>query len=81
MKYAVIACTNGNFNIHSEHGENMNAAFTEFHSYSAALYNDPATTKATIKVVDEDYETVGGKIEKIEKSVEPQVEAEQPEEA
>ena len=69
MKYAVIACTNGNYNIHSEHGENKNAAIVEYHTYTAALYNDADTTTATVKVVDENFNTVDDKQEVINKAV------------
>lgn len=74
MKYAVVACTDGNFNIHTEHGENKEAAIAEFHTYSAALINDSNTTNATVKVVDENFNTVDDKKEVINKIVQPQIE-------
>lgn len=60
MKYAVASVTNGNFAIHSEHGTNLVGAKMEWHSYSRALWNDPATTTAMVIIVDENLDVVEG---------------------
>lgn len=65
MKYAIVACTNGNFAVKSEHGENKQAALVAFHQLSAAYWNAPDVTTAMIKVVDENLDTVDGKMEYI----------------
>jgi len=65
MKYAIVACTNGNFAVKSEHGENKQAALVAFHQLSATYWNAPDVTTAMIKVVDENLDTVDGKMEYI----------------
>lgn len=65
MKYSLIACTNGNFAVKSEHGENKQAALVAFHQLSATYWNAPDVTTAMIKVVDENLDTVDGKMEYI----------------
>lgn len=65
MKYAIIAVTNGNFAVKSEHGTNKQAALVAFHQLSAAYWNAPDVTTAMIKVVDENLDTVDGKMEYI----------------
>lgn len=65
MKYAIVACTNGNFAVKTEHGENKQAALVAFHQLSAAYWNAPDVTTAMIKVVDENLDTVDGKMEYI----------------
>lgn len=76
MKYAVIATTNGNFAVKSEHGENKQAALVAFQQLSASYWNAPDVTTAMIKVVDENLDTVDGKMEYITHDVqaEPVVE-------
>ena len=53
MKYAVIAVVDGNFIVHSEHG-NVDAAIMEYHSYAKALRGDANTKVYKLEVVDED---------------------------
>ena len=65
MRYSVIACTNGNFAVKTEHGENKQAALVAFHQLSATYWNAPDVTTAMIKVVDENLDTVDGKMEYI----------------
>ncbi|MBQ1571070.1 MAG: hypothetical protein IIZ78_08110 [Clostridiales bacterium] len=65
MRYSLIAVTNGNFAVKSEHGENKQAALVAFHQLSAAYWNAPDVTTAMIKVVDENLDTVDGKMEYI----------------
>ena len=65
MKYSLIACTNGNFAVKSEHGENKQAAMVAFHKLCETYWNAPDVTTAMIKVVDENLDTVDGKMEYI----------------
>ena len=74
MKYSLIACTNGNFAVKSEHGENKQAALVAFHQLSASYWNAPDVTSAMIKVVDENLDTVDGKMEYITHDVQPVIE-------
>ena len=81
MKYSLIAVTNGNFAVKSEHGENKQAALVAFHQLSASYWNAPDVTTAMIKVVDENLDTVDGKMEYItHEPVAPVVEEEPVEE-
>lgn len=64
MKYAIIKCTDTNFAVHGEYPD-LNAAKVAFHQYSAALWNDPSTEKAMVKIVDEQLDTVEGYRESI----------------
>ena len=65
MKYSLIAVTNGNFAVKSEHGENKQAALVAFHQLSATYWNAPDVTTAMIKVVDENLDLVESKMEYI----------------
>ena len=59
MKYAVIAVTNGNFNVHAEgFTDNPDAAKVSYHDYCKALWNDAETTKATVAIVDENLDVL-----------------------
>ena len=60
MKLAVVANTDGNFNIHSEHGENAQAAIMEFHNYCRALWGEKSVHNATVKIMDEQLDTYNG---------------------
>lgn len=57
MKYAIIRCTDTNFAVHGEY-PTLKAAKVAFHQYSATLWNDPNTTKAMLKIVDEQLDCV-----------------------
>ena len=59
MKYAVVRCTDSNYDIHSEH-PNIEAAKIAFHSYCAALWNDENTKRATVKIMDENLDNAEG---------------------
>ena len=74
MKYSLIACTNGNFAVKSEHGENKQAAMVAFHKLCETYWNAPDVTSAMIKVVDENLDTVDGKMEYITHDVQPVIE-------
>lgn len=69
MKYAIIRCTDTNFAVHGEY-PTIEAAKIAFHQFSAALWNDPGTTRAVVKIVDEQMDTVEGYRESINKAVE-----------
>lgn len=59
MKYAIIRCTDGNFAVHGEY-PTIEAAKIAWHQLSAALWNDPGTTKAMVKIVDEQLDNAEG---------------------
>lgn len=59
MKYAIVKCTDTNFAIHGEY-PTIEAAKVAWHQFSAALWNDPSTEKATIKIVDEQLDCAEG---------------------
>ena len=59
MKYAVIRCTDSNYDIHSEHPD-IEAAKIAFHSYCAALWNDKNTKMAVVKIMDENLDNAEG---------------------
>lgn len=69
MKYAIIKCTNTNFAIHGEY-PNLEAAKIAFHQFSAALWNDPNTTNAMVKIVDEQLDCAEGYRESIHRGQE-----------
>lgn len=62
MKYAIVKCTDTNFAVHGEY-PTLQAAKVAWHQYSAILWNDPATTKAMVKIVDEQLDCVEGYME------------------
>lgn len=57
MKYAIIKCTNGNFNIHSE-GANLDGMKVNFHGLAQTLWNAPDVITAKIEIVDEQLNVV-----------------------
>lgn len=57
MKYSIIKCTDGNFAVHGEY-PTLEAAKIAWHQFSAALWNDHGTTRAMVKIVDEQLDTV-----------------------
>lgn len=69
MKYAIYKCTDGNFAVHGEYPD-PKPAKVAFHLLSAALWNDAATTRAKIMIVDENLITVDGCYEDINKTAE-----------
>lgn len=64
MKLAVVANTDGNFNIHSEHGDEQ-GAFMEFHGYCRALWAEKSVLDATVMIQDEHLNCYDGKFEHI----------------
>lgn len=69
MKYAVETIINGNFSIHSEHGEDKNAAIMEWHAVCRALRNDAGTREAVVKVINSE----GGQVEGYYELIKPVV--------
>lgn len=69
MKYAIIKYTDGNFAVHGEYSS-IEAAKVAFHQYSAALWNDPGTTNAVVKIVDEQLDCAEGYRESIHRGQE-----------
>ena len=67
MKYAIIEVTNGNYNIHTEHGDLVSAK-VEFHNRCRLLWNDPGTTTACVIIVDTNLNAVEGYREFISKA-------------
>lgn len=67
MRYSIITVTDGNFLVRSEWGDKA-SAFKAFHSLCAALWNDTGFSTAMVKVVDENLDTVEGKMEFIDRS-------------
>lgn len=66
MKYAVIAVTNGNYNIHAEgFTDNLDAAKVNYHGYCQDLWNDSTTRTAEVAIVDENLDVVEGYKERI----------------
>lgn len=65
MKYAVIAVTDGNYNIHAEGFTEVDKAKVNYHAYCEALWNDTTTTSATVAIVDENLDIVEGYKERI----------------
>lgn len=67
MKYAIIKCTDGNYAVHAEGYTSITSAKIAFHQLCAALWNDPNTTKATVKIMDEQLDCAEGYREAINK--------------
>lgn len=65
MKYALIQCSNGNFSIVSEHGEDLQAARVAFHDRCKILWNAPDVIKGFVAIIDSSLAYVDGKIEVI----------------
>jgi len=60
MKYAILKCVNGNYSVHAEGFTDLNAAKVSFHQLCAALWNEPAAARATVRIVDESFDLVSG---------------------
>lgn len=68
MKYAVIKCTSGNFNIHAEGFTDPNAAKVSYHNLCQLLWNDPDTQKACVAIMNENLGILPGYLETIDKT-------------
>lgn len=64
MKYAVVTVVDGNFLVRSE-WENKDSAIQAFHSLCVDLIGDTGFSAAMVKVLDENLDTVDGKMEYI----------------
>lgn len=62
MKYAIVKCTDTNFAVHGEY-PTIEAAKIAFHSFCAALWNDPNTQTAMVKIMDENLDCAEGYME------------------
>lgn len=78
-KYAIITVVDGNFLIRSEWG-NKDSAIQSFHSLCAALIGDTGFSTAMVKVLDENLDTVDGKMEYITHDAVPVAPVEETEE-
>jgi hypothetical protein len=65
MKYALISCTNGNFKVESEYGDNLTAAKMAWHALCRTKENAADVISATIMVVDENFIPFEGFVEHI----------------
>lgn len=65
MKYAVISNSNGTFKIESEWDNDLTGARNSFWDKCKAYNNALDVVKATIELVDENYDIVEGKVERI----------------
>ena len=68
MKYAIIKVINGNYFIHAEGITDLASAKTQFHGLCQTLWNASDVTTATVKIVDEQLDTVDGYKEIINKA-------------
>ena len=58
ISYAVIQVHNNNFTIVSEWDNDRNGAINSFHATCQALWNDPETTYAIVKLMDSNLSLV-----------------------
>lgn len=63
MRYAVLHVSNGNFLIHSEHGENLAAAKVAYHQLCASLENDKGKINSYVRLADDRLNAVDKKYE------------------
>lgn len=68
MKLFVVQNANGNMTIVSEWADNPNSAKQAFHNTCKNLWADKDTTKATVKILDEQLDTYEGYVEHIIKA-------------
>ena len=76
MKYGVIKCVNGNYEIDSEWNANLNGAKVKFHDLCRILWNSSDVLSAYIMIVDEQLDVVEGYKEYIHHDPTPSVEPE-----
>ena len=83
MKYAVLSCSDGDFNVDGEFVDDFSGARVSFWDRCKALESDDTVEKAKVVLVDENFEVVNGEKEEIRHDVVPNVQVvqeEQPEE-
>ena len=71
MKYAVVSNSNGTFKIESEWTDNLEGAKNNYWDKCKAFNSAKDVVKATVELVDENWDIVEGKRELIEHPVEP----------
>ena len=69
-KLAVIDNVNGTFAVRSEWTDNEQGACVAFHDRCKTLWNASDVVKATVRIVDEDFNLYDGKNEVIKHTVE-----------
>ena len=60
MKYAIIKCINGNYNVHAEGITALENAKTQFHGLCQTLWNAPDVLSAHVAIIDEQLDVVEG---------------------
>lgn len=60
MNYAIIKVINGNFFIHAEGITDIVVAKTAFHGLCQSLWNAPDVITATVAIVHENLDILGG---------------------
>lgn len=63
MKYAVVSNVNGIFKVESEWTNNLKGARVDFWDKCRTFENASDVTKATVAIMDENYDLVEGKKE------------------
>ena len=76
MKYAIIKCINGNYNIHAEGIAAIDSAKTQFHGLCQTLWNAPDVLNAHVAIVNEQLDVVEGYKEYIHHEPQPEPSAE-----
>ena len=80
MKYAIISNTDGNNTIRQEGITDRESAIKSFHHFCEIIMNDKSFEYGMIKLMDENLDTVEGKMELINRRQPEPVEPEQNEE-
>ena len=70
MKYSVVQCVNGNFSIVSEH-DNEQSAIMSYHDRCKILCNASDVITGCVKVVNENFDQLGNKVEFITHEPQP----------
>lgn len=78
MKYAIITNTDGNNVVRAEGITDRESAFKQFHHWCESIINDKTFEYGMIKLMDENLDTVEGKMELINRRVEPTPEPVEP---
>lgn len=60
MKYAVIKCVNGTYDIHSEGWKTLESAKVDFHGLCRTLWNAPDVITAYVMIANENLDKVEG---------------------
>ena len=60
MKYAVIKCINGSYDIHSEGWTDLSKAKVNFHGLCQTLWNAPDVITAYVMIANENLDKVEG---------------------